>query len=165
MRETEAQDLVAARAAARERVLREFEQAQTGLTSKAAVGKQLAATASKSGEDGAESRGVKRKFDLDKEEIEKLMKEGEDEALARMTLEMNEAKRAKLPNFWLVSGNCWLCWEPAELTWPSLLCATALSHPECRSRGDLRSQATSFVHSREALSPSLVRPNLPPDLI
>ncbi|KAL8277633.1 hypothetical protein RQP46_009906 [Phenoliferia psychrophenolica] len=100
MRATEEQERVLARAAARERVLKEFESAQSGLGSKATVGKTVASTVVVP---GAEGRGTKRKFDLDQDEIERLAKEGEQEALERTAVEQAEARRAKLPNFWLPS--------------------------------------------------------------
>jgi nitric oxide synthase-interacting protein len=102
MRNNEADELASARASARERVLREFEATQSGLSSKGTVGKVVAGTAV---DKDAGERGTKRKFDLDQEEIDRLTKEGEDEALRRTALEMIESRRAKLPNFWLVSGH------------------------------------------------------------
>ena len=83
-------------------MLKEFEDAQSGLSSKATAGKVM--TGTQGNGDKEEGRGTKRKFDLDQEEMERLAKEGEDEALKRTALEMAEARRAKLPNFWLVSG-------------------------------------------------------------
>lgn len=107
MRATEEDELQSARAAARERVLKEFEHAQSGLSSKATAGKVMAGTQGNSnGEKEGEARGTKRKFDLDQDEMERLAKEGEDEALKRTALELAEARRAKLPNFWLVSCLC-----------------------------------------------------------
>ena len=106
MRATEEQERVLARSAARERVLKEFESAQSGLGSKAIVGKTLASRAAGDGGDKADGRGTKRKFDLDQDEIERLAKEGEQEALERTAMEQAEARRAKLPNFWLVRRPC-----------------------------------------------------------
>lgn len=101
MKATEADELQAARAAARSRVLKEFEHAQTGLSSKPTAGKLLTSSASTSTVVGG--NGLKRKFDLDEEEIDRLAQEGEEEALKRIEVEMAESRRAKLPNFWLVS--------------------------------------------------------------
>lgn len=51
-----------------------------------------------------DGRGVKRKFELEREEIDRLTKEGEEEAMRRTAIELAESRRAKLPAFWLVSG-------------------------------------------------------------
>lgn len=105
--------LLAARRGARERVLREFEAAQSGLGSKTTLGKtvdtrRIAATGADSKEEeGGKVAGEKRKrdaFGLDEDEIERLTRQGEEEALERTRKEMLEAKKAKLPNFWLVSA-------------------------------------------------------------
>lgn len=98
MRSTEADDLALARSAARARVLKEFEQTQSGIT-KLGSG----ATAVTNSKEEGDKRGVKRKFELDRDEIERLAKEGEDEALRKTEKELAEARKAKLPNFWLVS--------------------------------------------------------------
>lgn len=113
MKTTESDDLASARAAARSRVLREFEQTQSGLSTvgKAVKGKVVASTSTSGngvGEGGAgagegDGRGVKRKFELEREEIDRLTKEGEEEAMRRTAIELAESRRAKLPAFWLVS--------------------------------------------------------------
>lgn len=103
MKETEEDELASARAAARSRVLKEFEHTQSGLSSKPTAGKVVSTSAVVASGSGVDGRGIKRKFDLDEEEMERLAKEGEDEALKRMEIEMAESRRAKLPNFWLVS--------------------------------------------------------------
>ncbi|GAA5998488.1 uncharacterized protein JCM10292_002731 [Rhodotorula paludigena] len=95
MRAESEAEMAASRAAARERVLKEFETAQTSLGSKTTAGKVVAAT------DGP--RGTKRTFELDEDEIEKLMKEATEEAMGRTAREMAEARKAKLPNYWLPS--------------------------------------------------------------
>jgi nitric oxide synthase-interacting protein len=99
MRTESEEEMAAARAAARERVVREFESAQTSLGSKTIAGK-ASLTGPSTG--GAE-RGTKRKFDLDEAEIERLAKEATEEAMGRTALELAESRKAKLPNFWLVS--------------------------------------------------------------
>lgn len=46
-------------------------------------------------------RGVKRKFEFDQDAVERLAKEAEDAALATIEKEQVEARRSKLPSFWL----------------------------------------------------------------
>lgn len=107
MKLTEQEELLVAKNEARNRVLKEFEHTQSGLSSKPTVGKVVAVASgsgsSSSGNGGDKDRGVKRKFDLDEAEIDRLTKEGEDEAYKRMEIEKIEARKAKLPSFWLVS--------------------------------------------------------------
>lgn len=100
MRAESEQEMAEARAVARERVMKEFETAQTGLGSKAAEGK-----VSSTGQDqeGGAKRGTKRAFELDEEEIERLTNEAIDEASKRMAKEMAEVRKSKLTNYWLVS--------------------------------------------------------------
>ncbi|GAA5888596.1 hypothetical protein JCM6882_009011 [Rhodosporidiobolus microsporus] len=100
MRAESEAEMASQRAAARERVLREFETAQTSLGSKTTKGK-VAATGAKDEHTGP--RGTKRTFELDEDELERLTKEATDEALNRTAKEMAEARKAKLPNFWLPS--------------------------------------------------------------
>lgn len=113
MKEQEATDAVSAQVAARDRVLKEFEHTQTGLSAPGVAAVTLrtpyvvAPTASSSANGsatapGASAPGVKRKFDLDSTEIERLTREGEDKAAKKIALELAESKKAKLPNFWLV---------------------------------------------------------------
>lgn len=105
IQEEEQDTLRLARQAARERVLSEFNQAQSGLSiskTSSAAKKLLPAisnttTVAPSGEDGK-----KRKFNLDQEEIERLINVSEEEAMNRTALELIESRRAKLPAFWLV---------------------------------------------------------------
>lgn len=92
-------EMATARAAARERVLKEFETAQSGLGSKSTEGKVSATGADKEGN----PRGTKRAFELDEDEIERLTSEAIDEAANRMAKEMAEARKSKLTNYWLVS--------------------------------------------------------------
>ena len=94
--------MASARAAARERVIKEFEQTQSGLASISGKVKAAPVEVDK-GKDKEEGKGTKRKFDLDSEEIDRLTEEGLEVALRKTALEMAEARRAKLPNFWLVS--------------------------------------------------------------
>ncbi|BGP17747.1 hypothetical protein JCM10213_005329 [Rhodosporidiobolus nylandii] len=100
MRAESEAEMAAARAAARERVLKEFETAQSSLGSGRTQGK-TAATGAK--DETAGPRGTKRAFELDEEEIDRLTKEATEEALNRTAMEMAEARKAKLPNFWLPS--------------------------------------------------------------
>lgn len=104
MQEQEATDIIAARLAARERVLQEFEQTQTGLSATGAIGQLRRPVAASTSTLAATTvtGGVKRKFDLDSTEIERLAKESEDKAAKKIALELVESRKAKLPNFWLV---------------------------------------------------------------
>ncbi len=50
------------------------------------------------------SRGIKRKFSVfDQETVDKLAQEAEEAALRQIEAEQAEARRAKLPDFWLPS--------------------------------------------------------------
>lgn len=107
MRAESEAEMAAARAAARDRVLREFESTQSSLANTAAAatsgdGKQQSTAAN--GDDGTRValRGTKRSFQLDEDEIERLTNQATDEALRKTTHEMAEARKAKLPNYWLV---------------------------------------------------------------
>ncbi|BGP25951.1 zinc finger protein, nitric oxide synthase-interacting protein [Rhodotorula toruloides] len=100
MRAESEAEMAAARTAARERVLKEFETAQSSLGSKTTQGKVSATGAD---DEKAGPRGTKRSFELDEDEIDRLTKEATDEALSRTAREMADARRAKLPNFWLPS--------------------------------------------------------------
>jgi len=101
MRADSEQEMAEARATARERVMKEFETAQTGLGSKAAEGK-----VSSTGQDkNAGPRGTKRAFELDEDEIERLTNEAIDEAAKRMAKEMAEVRKSKLTNYWLVRNS------------------------------------------------------------
>lgn len=97
--------LVAARAAARARVLKEFDAAQSGLGAKATAGKVAETNRLTDASGGTDEVARKRKvpFDLDEGEIERLARAGEEEALERTRREMVEKRKAKLPNFWLPS--------------------------------------------------------------
>lgn len=97
--------MAAARAAARDRVLREFESTQSSLGNGPAP---AGASAGSEGRDGGAAgdgapRGTKRSFQLDEDEIERLTNEATEKALRKTTQEMADARKAKLPNYWLVS--------------------------------------------------------------
>lgn len=81
--------------AARERVLKEFEKSQLGLSSKPST------TASTAPIDNP--RGTKRKFEFDTNEVDRRTHDAEEEALRVLEREQAEALRAKLPDFWLPS--------------------------------------------------------------
>ncbi|KAI6132856.1 hypothetical protein EV401DRAFT_1914547 [Pisolithus croceorrhizus] len=83
--------------AARERVLRDFEQGQLSLSSSVAN----AATTSES--NAKEVRPGKRKLDFDSTTVQTLMREAEEAARRQIEREQAEALRAKLPDFWLPS--------------------------------------------------------------
>lgn len=100
MRKDSEDELVAARAAARERVLREFESAQTAIGAKKAAG---GSAASSLAVDKNAPGGLKRKFELDEDEVDRLAEAETEKALSKITSEAFESRKAKLPNFWLVS--------------------------------------------------------------
>ncbi|GAA5860969.1 hypothetical protein JCM3774_003206 [Rhodotorula dairenensis] len=106
MRQESHAEMARARAQARERVLREFEVAQSslgGTRTAATEGKVSATGAGADKADGGPGRGTKRSFQLDEDEIERLTNEATEEALRRTTKEMADARKAKLPNYWLPS--------------------------------------------------------------
>lgn len=47
------------------------------------------------------ARGLKRKFGFDLDAVTKLAEEAEDAAMAKIEKEQAEARKAKLPAFWL----------------------------------------------------------------
>lgn len=141
--------MAASRAAARERVLREFESAQTSLGSKTTAGK-ASITGPATGGAEKNGQGTKRKFDLDEDEIDRLAKEATDEALNRTALELAESRKAKLPNFWLVSGRR----SPSA---PRTDFGDSLSHLSHRVRHPRTSSTSScklFVRSPSPHTPS-----------
>lgn len=104
MREEEEQERQAARQLARERVLRDFERLQSGAgastpstSGSGAAASVIAAAAS------ATDRGTKRKFALDEAEVARLQDEQEEKAMREIEREHADKRKAKLPNFWLVS--------------------------------------------------------------
>ncbi|VDB96536.1 unnamed protein product [Peniophora sp. CBMAI 1063] len=84
-----------AKAAARERVLAEFERSHIGLAA--------TSTVSTSAKDTNEQRGTKRKFAFDSSAAEKSALEAEEAAARQIEREQAEALKAKLPDFWLPS--------------------------------------------------------------
>ncbi|KAG6852883.1 hypothetical protein C0991_008396 [Blastosporella zonata] len=86
-----------AKEAARERVLRDFEKGQLGLSA------APSAAGTKSGGDADEPRGTKRKFAFDSSTVETLAREAEEAALRQIEREQADALRNKLPDFWLPS--------------------------------------------------------------
>lgn len=152
MRTESEADMARARADARDRVLREFETAQSSLggskpasgSSGSGLGSGAAAKggATKVGEDGA-PRGTKRVFELDEDEIERLTQEKTQEALSQTARDMAEARKAKLPNFWLVRS---------QQTRPP-------PPPPCQSR---RRAASSGLTSRLPLPHPTRQPSLTP---
>lgn len=104
----------AARQAARQRVLEDFESTQSHFTSNAIAnigsssskgsGAATAETTSTvKSDDTAKDRGLKRKFDLDEDHIANLVSESEERAMVQLEKEQVEARKAKLPSFWLPS--------------------------------------------------------------
>ena len=107
MKEEEEQERAMIHQQARERVLQDFERLQSGAgpssstqtTGQAGGLRKAEATAKESiGE-----RGTKRKFEVDGEQFDKMITEHEEKALLTMEREQAEKRKAKLPNFWLVS--------------------------------------------------------------
>ncbi|KAH7928868.1 hypothetical protein BV22DRAFT_1030262 [Leucogyrophana mollusca] len=86
-----------AKEAARERVLRDFEKGQLGLSANIPV------VVSNSAAEGKESQSTKRKLDFDATTVESLTREAEEAALRQIEREQAEALRHKLPDFWLPS--------------------------------------------------------------
>lgn len=99
MRAESEQEMAAARAAARERVLRDFETSQASLGNKGAASTSNGTAKADSVTD---AQGKKRKFEFDDDELERRTTEATEEALRKTTQEMADARKAKLPNFWLV---------------------------------------------------------------
>jgi len=93
-----------AREAARERVLADFEKEHLGLAAKknSKTGEQEIGAASEANA-GTSALGVKRKFAFDQDTIDRLALEAEEAALKQIEVEQAEARRAKLPDFWLPS--------------------------------------------------------------
>ncbi|KAI0312917.1 hypothetical protein OF83DRAFT_1066426 [Amylostereum chailletii] len=90
-----------AKAAARERVLEEFEKGHIGLGATTA-GITTSGADLEAGNKG-EVRGTKRKFTFDLPAAEARALEAEEAALRQIEREQAEALRAKLPDFWLPS--------------------------------------------------------------
>ncbi|KAH0831227.1 hypothetical protein J3R83DRAFT_13808 [Lanmaoa asiatica] len=85
--------------AARERVLRDFEKGQLGLSANLpAIPIPTSGT-----EPTKESHAGKRKLDFDSSTVEMLAREAEEAALRLIEREQAEALRHKLPDFWLPS--------------------------------------------------------------
>ncbi|KDQ09784.1 hypothetical protein BOTBODRAFT_36775 [Botryobasidium botryosum FD-172 SS1] len=85
-----------AREAARARVLKDFETSQSALATRRDASMEVSST-------NDVTRGVKRKFDFDQEKVDALALAAEDAALKQIEIEQAEARRAKLPDFWLPS--------------------------------------------------------------
>ncbi|KAH7910396.1 hypothetical protein BJ138DRAFT_1136063 [Hygrophoropsis aurantiaca] len=83
-----------AKEAARERVLRDFEKGQLGLSA------NIPAT---NFSEGKEIQSTKRKLDFGTSAVESLTREAEEAALRQIEREQAEALRHKLPDFWLPS--------------------------------------------------------------
>lgn len=98
MRQEEEEQRKVAVQKARERVIEDFEKAQDGFGSKSSRSSTTSSNAAPE-----EQRGVKRKFELDNDEVDRLAKEIEEETMKKIEQEQAAARKAKLPNFWLVS--------------------------------------------------------------
>ncbi|KAF1847670.1 uncharacterized protein K460DRAFT_363725 [Cucurbitaria berberidis CBS 394.84] len=96
--------------AARVRSVQEFEAVQMGLSVKVGgasriVGREdgeiiVEQDAPKSGEDSSESRGTKRKFRIDEEELKRIASEEQSKAKRTLSAERTAAK-GHLPSFWV----------------------------------------------------------------
>ncbi|KAI9691441.1 MAG: hypothetical protein M1822_007512 [Bathelium mastoideum] len=92
---------------ARQRAVEEFERVQMGLSVKLGSGRNIVGRAN--GKITVEepinngSRGTKRKFDLDEEEILDVAKEERERMKKSMLDDQKEASRRKLPSFWVAS--------------------------------------------------------------
>ena len=95
--EGEERERAEARARARERVLRDF---QRGL-GLGGPGVLPDAKSAKTEEDA--QVGSKRKFEFDHDQVERMALEAEDKALKTIEQEQAEARKTKLPAFWLPS--------------------------------------------------------------
>ena len=113
MKVEEEQEKQAARLQARERVLAEFEQLQSGKPANRIAGPTANGTSAAAANVSntvaitstvplAGERGVKRKFELDDSEVNRLADEQEEKAMKEIEREQAEKRKAKLPNFWLV---------------------------------------------------------------
>lgn len=90
-----------ARAMARERVLQDFEKSQGIRASN--VDRNTYQKAMDSIEATEETRGVKRKFEMESSEVERLMLDSEERALRQLEREQADNRKSKLPSFWLPS--------------------------------------------------------------
>uniref|UniRef100_A0A0W0G6Z0 Nitric oxide synthase-interacting protein zinc-finger domain-containing protein n=1 Tax=Moniliophthora roreri TaxID=221103 RepID=A0A0W0G6Z0_MONRR len=97
MKKEAEEERLRAKAAARERVLEDFEKGQLGLSGRPSV---TTGTSTESKQDG---RGTKRKFTFDPSAVENLAQEAEEAALRQIEREQAEALKHKLPDFWLPS--------------------------------------------------------------
>ncbi|GJJ11977.1 hypothetical protein Clacol_006215 [Clathrus columnatus] len=96
-----------AREAARQRILQEFERGQSGIGNPAVSSQEKknksAAEPTENPSQEDESRGTKRKFDFDMDKVEVAAREAEEAAMRQIEKEQAEARKSKLPDFWLPS--------------------------------------------------------------
>ncbi|KIJ30055.1 hypothetical protein M422DRAFT_36699 [Sphaerobolus stellatus SS14] len=123
MRQQEDEEKEKAKEAARQRVLEDFQKAQLGL----GLGKRLEKEKKAIESATDEVRGTKRKFDFDMEKVEVAAREAEDAALRQIERELAEARKAKLPDFWLPSLTPTAAAGPLKDIKPTTLCRAA--HP------------------------------------
>ena len=83
----EAEDREIAREAARQRVLSDFEKTQSIGGSRIANGNKQSTKSADTVDVVAGERGVKRKFELEQNDLDKLVQESEDKALAQLAME------------------------------------------------------------------------------
>lgn len=98
--EQEENERQAARLEARERVYTEFEASQQSVSSanKPRNNNSMAADQKSTTTTALSSSGIK----FNSTELDRLTKENEDAALAKIQAEQNEKRKSRLPNFWLV---------------------------------------------------------------
>ncbi|EJD41566.1 hypothetical protein AURDEDRAFT_90272 [Auricularia subglabra TFB-10046 SS5] len=106
LRKQEAEEREAARVAARERVLRDFERGQLNVGASLKEKAERAAQEKEKDKDSATAdgpRGTKRKFEFDSSAVDEQLRLAEEAALRKIEREQAEARKAKLPDFWLPS--------------------------------------------------------------
>lgn len=100
--EAEAAQVQQARADARARVLRDFERGMNiSISAAGRTATNGSASAGAAAKEDEAERGTERKFTLDESAVERLAREAEDQAMRVIEAEQAEARRAKLPAFWL----------------------------------------------------------------
>ncbi|KAF8515242.1 hypothetical protein BU17DRAFT_51919 [Hysterangium stoloniferum] len=98
LRVEEEEDKERAKEAARQRVLRDFENGQLGLSTTRPM------DSGKTGSSANQEEGkTKRKFDFDQDKVEIMAREAEEAALRQIEREQAESRKSKLPDFWLPS--------------------------------------------------------------
>lgn len=116
--EDDAQRKEDARAAARDRVVAEFER-----------GMGLGSSSGRKAADGKEGKGVGQQFTLDPEAIEKATREAEERASAAIAEEESESRKAKIAAFWLPDNTPGVALGPLKDIKLQTLCQVGKAHP------------------------------------